>query len=95
MLGIKIWYKKQHLILNLKNGDNKASKNNSKVLSCEHKLKQREGTMNGLERVASYFKGKNYFDSDDGTQSYLVFQPMCKHFNISVKGSATCVSSWE
>ena len=28
---------------------------------------------NGLETVASYFRGKNYFDGD-GTQNYLVFQ---------------------
>ena len=65
------------------------------MLSWEHKLKQREDTINDLERVSSYFKGKNYFDSDDGTQNYLVFQPMYKYFNTSVKGSTTGVSSWE
>ena len=27
----------------------------------------------------SYFKGKNYF-GDDGTQNYLVFQPIQKIF---------------
>ena len=58
------------------------------MLSYEHKLKQREDT-NDLERVASYFRGKNYFDSDDGTQNYLVFQPMYKYFKTSVKGSTT------
>ena len=64
-------------------------------MSYEHKLKQRGDTINDLERAASYFKGKNYFDSDDGTQNYLVFQPLYKYFNTSVKGSPTYVSSWE
>ena len=62
--------------------DDKVSENNSKVLSYEHKLKQREDTINDLQRFASYFKGKNYFDSDDGTQNYLVFQPMYKYCNM-------------
>ena len=42
----------------LKKVDDKASANNSKVLSYEHKLKQ---------------KGKNYFDGD-GTQNYKYFE---------------------
>ena len=65
------------------------------MLSYEHKLKQRKDTINDLEKVASYFKGKNYFDSDDGTQIYLVCQPMYKYFNTSVKDTTTYVSSWE
>ena len=58
----------------LKKVDDKVSENSSKLLSYEHKLKQRKDTINDLEKVDSYFRGKNYFDSDDGTQSYLVFQ---------------------
>ena len=76
----------------LKKVDDKASKNSSKVLSYEHKLKQKEDTINDLERVASYFRGKNYFDSDDGTQNYLLFQPMYKYFKTSANGSTTYVS---
>ena len=34
----------------------------------------------------------NYFDGSDGTQNYLVFQPMYKCFKASVKGSTTYVS---
>ena len=49
------------------------------MLSYEHKLKQREDTVNDLERVASYFRGKNYFDGD-GTQNYLVFHGVYKYF---------------
>ena len=77
----------------LKIGDDKASENSSKVLSYEHKLKQRKDTINNLDRVASYFRGQNYFDSYDGTQNLLVFQPMYKYFNTSIKGSTTYVSS--
>ena len=29
----------------------------------------------------SYFRGKNYFD-EDGTQNYLVFQPIIRCFRI-------------
>ena len=43
----------------LKNVDDKASENSSKVLSYEHKLKQRKDTINDLERVASYFRSKS------------------------------------
>ena len=56
----------------LRKVDDKANENSSKVLSYKHKLKQREDTINDLERVASYFRAKNYFDGD-GTQNYLVF----------------------
>ena len=33
-----------------------------------------------LEKIdTAYFRGKNYFD-DDGTQNFLVFQPVLKYF---------------
>ena len=57
--------------------DDKVSANSSKVLSYEHKLKQREDTINDLERDASYFRVKNYF-VDNGMQNYLVFQGVYK-----------------
>ena len=47
------------------------------MLSYEHKLKQREYTLNDLERDTSYFRGKDYF-GNDGMQNYFVFQPMYK-----------------
>ena len=50
------------------------------MLSYEHKLKQREDTINDLERDASYSRVKNYFDSSDGTQNHLVFQGVYKYF---------------
>ena len=53
--------------------DDKTSAKSSKVLSNEHKLKQREDTINDLERDASY-------SGDDGMQNYFVFQPIYKYF---------------
>ena len=55
-----------------------------------------ENELKRLEKVdAAYFRGKNCFDGDDGTQIYFVFQPMYKYFKTSVKGSTTYISSWE
>ena len=51
------------------NVDDKASENSSKVFSYEHKLKQREDIINDLKRYATYLRGKNYFDGNDGAQN--------------------------
>ena len=50
------------------------------MLSYEHKLKEREDTINDLERDASYSRCKNYFGGSDGTQNYSVFQGVYKYF---------------
>ena len=80
----------------LKKVDDKVSANSSKVLSYEHKLKQREDTVNDLERDASYFRGKNYF-GDDGMQNYFVFQPMYKYFKkvIDSTNNIVYVNYWQ
>ena len=62
----------------LKKVDDNASANSSNVLLYERKLKQKEDTINDLERDTCYFRGKNYF-GDDGMQNYFVFQPMYKY----------------
>ena len=38
--------------------------------------------------------GKNYFD-EDGTQNYLVFQPICRYFKINTINVTNYVSSWQ
>ena len=54
-----------------------------------------ETELKKLEKFdAAYFRGKNYFDSD-GTQNYLVFQPVYKYFKIFAKNNCTFISSWE
>ena len=40
----------------------------------------------------SYFRGKSHF-GEDGTQIYLVFQPLTKYFKVIV--STDYVSSWK
>ena len=58
----------------LKKISDRDTSNKSKHLLIETEFKKLE------KSDASYFRGKNYFD-DDGTQNYLVFQPMYKYFN--------------
>ena len=70
----------------LKSVSDRFSLNKSKHLLVKNELKK-------LEKFdAAYFRGKNYFDGDNGTQNYLVFQPMYKYFKTSVKGSTTYIS---
>ena len=40
----------------------------------------------------SYFIGKSYFE-EDGTPNYLVFQPLCRYFKVTV--NADFVLSWK
>ena len=40
-----------------------------------------------------YFRGKNYFVGDDGTQNYLVFQTMYKYFKKIVDTEG--ISEWK
>ena len=39
-----------------------------------------------------YFISKSHFE-EDGTQNYLVFQPLCRYFKLNVKTAA--ISSWK
>ena len=51
---------------------------------------------NGLKKLktfdSSYFIGKSHFE-EDGTQNYLVFQPISRHFKIIA--NTDYVSSWK
>ena len=49
------------------------------MLTYNNRLNQAKDRIDELERIASYFRGKNYFDGD-GTQSYSVFQGVYKYF---------------
>ena len=60
--------------------DAKLSGLNKKITSNKTKHLLVENELKKLEKFgAAYFKGKNYFE-EDGTQNYLVFQPMYKYF---------------
>ena len=67
----------------VKKTNDKIVSNSSEVLTYNNRLNQSKDRIDDLERYASYFRGKNYFDGNDGTQSTLVFQTMQKHFHLS------------
>ena len=65
----------------------RVTSNKSKHLLLENELKV-------LEKFdAAYFRG-NYFE-EDGTQMFLVFQPMPKYFGKRGFDSGSYISSWE
>ena len=65
------------------------------MLSYEHKLKQRQDIINDLERYASYFRGKNYFDGSDGAQNSLVFQIGQKYFKNNFGSNSSKIKIWK
>ena len=64
----------------------KITANKSKNLLVENELKKLK-TFD-----SSYFIGKSHFE-EDGTQNYLVFQPIIKYFKVIV--NTDYVSSWK
>ena len=64
------------------------------MLSYEHKLKQREDTINNLEGDAFYFRGKNFF-GNGGMQNYLVFQSVYRYFQMVINGSTIYAYYWQ
>ena len=65
--------KKTNLDTELKKNSDRVTSNKSRHLQIENKLKK-------LEKVdSSYFKCKSHFE-EDGTQHYLVFQPIYRYF---------------
>ena len=49
------------------------------MLTYNNRLNQAQDRIDELERITSYFRGKNYFEGY-GTQNYLVFQGIYKYF---------------
>ena len=58
----------------------KITSNKTKHLLVENELKKIKNF------DAAYFSGKNYFE-EDGTQNYVVFQPVYKYFEKTGKKS--------
>ena len=71
-----------------------------KVLSLDNKIaankKKNESIENEFKNLktsdSSYFRGKSHFE-EDGTQNYLVVQPLNKYFKLIA--NTDCVSSWK
>ena len=67
----------------------KKSDHNTKITEVENKVKKLENF------DFSYNRGKNYFD-EDGTQHYLIFQPIYRYFKLnSVVNGIDRVLSWQ
>ena len=54
----------------------KKSDYNTKITNIESNVKKLQAN------VLSYFRGKKYFDEEDGKQNYLVFLPMSRYFKL-------------
>ena len=78
--------KKTNFNAKLTSLNTKITTNKSKHLLVENELKK----LNTFD--SSYFKGKNHFE-EDGTQNYLVFQPMYRYFKKI--GSTESIAKWE
>ena len=71
----------------LKKNSDRVTKNKTKHLLVEIELKK-------LQNVdAAYFRGKTHFE-EDGTQNYLVFQPIYKYFKRT-SGAGNYIHFWK
>ena len=71
----------------VKKGDDKVTKNSTGILGFQSRLKQKEDTLNDLEREASFF-GENYYYNQ---QSYLIYEPK----TFSFKQSSSGITHWK
>ena len=75
------------------NFDAKLSSLNRKITQNKTKHLLVENELNKLKTFdSSYFIGKSHFE-EDGTQNYLVFQPINKYFKVIT--NTDYVSSWK
>ena len=61
--------KNQHIADEVKKVDDKVTKNSTDILGFESRLKQKEDTLNDLEKEASFFRGSYYYNQN----SYFLF----------------------
>ena len=76
--------------------DAKLSSLNKKITQNKTKHLLVENELNKLKTFdSSYFIGKSHFE-EDGTQNYLVFQPMYRYFKVfSITQYLEYVSEWK
>ena len=76
-----------------RNFDNTVSSLNNKTAVNKTKNESFENELKKLKTFdSSYFIGKSHFE-EDGTQNYLVFQPLSKYFEVIA--NTDYVSSWK
>ena len=84
--------KQENLVTNT-DFDDKLSNLNRKITSNKTKHVLVENELNKLKTFDSgYFIGKSHF-GEDGTQNYLVFQPMYRYFKMIT--NTDYISSWK
>ena len=75
--------------------DAKLSSLNKKITSSKTKHLLVENELNKLKTFdSSYFIDKSHFE-EDGTQNYLLFQPIIRFFKVSTITNTDYVSSWK
>ena len=74
--------KSQHIADEVKKVEDKEKKNSTDILGFESRLKQKEDTLNDLEREASFFRGSYYFNQ----QSYLTYESTTFSFKQTSAG---------
>ena len=71
--------KSQYIADEVKKVDDKVTKNSTDILGFESRLKQKEDTLNDLEREASFKRGFWYYSQ----KPYFLFEPTSKSFSRS------------
>ena len=79
--------KSTHIADEVKKVDDKVKKNSTDILSSENRLKQKEDTLNDLERETRFFRGSYYFNQ----QSYLIYEPK----TFSFKQNSAGITHWK
>ena len=73
--------------------DSKLSNLNRKITANKSKHLLVDNELNKLKTFySSYFIGKSHFE-EDGTQNYLVFQPIIRYFKLTA--NTDYISSWK
>ena len=71
--------------------ENKVSSLNNKIAVNKTKNESTENELKKLKTFDwSYFRGKSHFE-EDGTQNYLVFQPINRYFKIIGNKKIYCI----
>ena len=79
--------KSQNIADEVKKVDDKVTKNSTDTLGFKSRLKQKEDTLNDLEREASFFRGNYYFNQ----QSCLIYETKTYTF----KQTAAGITHWK
>ena len=80
---------KTNLNAKLKKTSDRITSNKSRHLQIENELKK-------LQKYdAAYFRGKNYFDGNDGPQNSLVFQVGEKYFKNNFGSNSSKIEIWK